>query len=479
MNERKNLLFILVDQLRASSLPIYGDTNIETPNIDRLASQGVTFDNMISTCPVCTPYRSMLLTGRHPQTTGHIINFVNTRHDEISIGDAAARTGYKTGWVGKWHLHRGSFPETNARDFVPEGRDRLGFEFWRGYNFHMNYFNGWVNKDNWRGENWDGYETDALAGYAREFMDGAGDDPFLLFLSPHQPHGTPGKHAPDEYYDRLPDDFAFPANVPESAHDEARAMWRDYLAMTLALDDMIGDLMAHLDRTGKAKDTLVVFTSDHGTEGGSHIEESGWAPRNAPWQKLMPHEESLRVPLVMRLPGVFEGGDRRDTLTSSVDLFPSLCALLDIPAPTTIEGYDLSEAWLGKPGGYEQDGVMTMSFTASYDHLKDGREWRGVRTKTHSYDRWLTGTTHLYDLRNDPLEMNNLIESPEAATIKADLEAKLAEFMTARGDTFPLCTEYAAWYDVQRRVIRNAYGPLGDPEAEPDWSRLASTGGNE
>ena len=125
MNKKPNIVFLLADQLRAMSLPLYGETQIETPNIDRLASEGMTFDNSISTCPVCSPYRSMLLTGRHPQTTGHIINFVNTRHDEISLADTLKENDYQTAWIGKWHLHRGSFPAISGRDFVPEGRDRF------------------------------------------------------------------------------------------------------------------------------------------------------------------------------------------------------------------------------------------------------------------------------------------------------------------------------------------------------------------
>lgn len=319
MSARPNLLFTLADQLRAMSLPIYGERQIDTPNIDRLAAEGVVLDNMISTCPVCTPYRSMLLTGRHPQSTGHLINFVSTRHDEISIGDAARHAGYRTGYVGKWHLHRGSFPETNGKDFVPEGRDRLGFDYWRGYNFHMNYFDGWVNKEGWRGERWKGYETDALARYVEDFMEEAGDEPFFLVVSPHQPHATPSEYAPKEYYERLPDDLELPANVPESAQAESLKMYRDYLAMTLAIDDMVGGLMEYLDRTGRADNTLVVFTSDHGTEGGAHADElAGPVTPHTPWHKCMPHEESMRVPMVLRFPGVFEGGVRRDTLTSKM-----------------------------------------------------------------------------------------------------------------------------------------------------------------
>lgn len=467
---KPNLLFILADQLRAASLPMYGERQIATPHLDRLAAGGVVCDNMIASCPVCTPSRSMLLTGRYPQSTGHVMNFVTTRHDEIGIADAARRAGYRTGWVGKWHLHRGSFPENNGRDFVPEGRDRLGFQYWRGYNFHMTYFNGWVNTDDWHVERWNGYETDALLRYAVDFLDRDGPEPFCLFVSPHQPHATPLEHAPAEYYRRLPERLSLPANVPEHAREDAGVMYRHYLAMTLAVDDLVGGLLDQLENRGRAADTLVVFASDHGTEGGAHPDELGVPVRYAPWQKCMPHEESLRVPLVLRLPGVLDGGKRNDTLVSMVDLFPTLCGIMGMPKPRTLEGHDLSGALTDRAGAFEQGAVLTMNFTATFDYLKDGREWRGVRTKRHSYDRWLDGRTHLYDLAADPLEQRNLAGTPGAAALQTELESTLRRLLTRRADAFPACHEYADWFDAQRRVVRNARGPLGNPEAPPDWS---------
>jgi arylsulfatase A-like enzyme len=465
MHDRPNVLFILADQLRASSLPAYGESQIETPNLDKLAADGVTFTNTISSCPVCTPYRSMLLTGRHPQSTGHLINFMITRHDEIGIGDAFARAGYRTGWVGKWHLHTGSFPQINGPDYVPEGRDRLGFQYWRGYNFHTDYFDGTVNRDDWRYEHWEGYETDALARYAMEFMDEVGDEPFCVFVSPHQPHVTGGAFAPDKYYERLPEVLALPENVSEELRDTSLEAYRDYLAMTLTLDDMVGELLDYLDEKGLRENTLVVFTSDHGTQMGAQ----GWWP----WNKKLPYEESLLVPMFVRLPGVFKAGTTCDALTAPVDFFPTLCGLCGVPAPRSIEGHDLSDAWQGKPGAFEQDAVFTMNFTKDYNHLQEGEEWRGVRTKTAAYAEWLSGLTELYDLVNDPLEQTNLAGRDDAASLQAEMAARLAALMAKRGDRLEPCTTCADWYDDQRRVVRNAHGPLPDPEAEPDWSLLA------
>ena len=468
MPTRPNIVVLLTDQLRATALPLFGERQIETPNIDRLAAEGTLLTESLSTCPVCTPARAMLLTGRHPQTTGHLMNTVRTRHSEISIADAFARRGYRTGWVGKWHLHTGVWPAIDRMpqhpDWVPEGRDRLGFDYWRAYNQHMVYFDGYVHGDDWNYLQWEGYETDGVLKFGTEFIDDAGDDPFLLVLSPHQPHFTPFEFAPDAYYERLPETLELPANVPDEMQEEAGVMYRHYLAMILALDDMVGNLMSHLERIGKADDTLIVFTSDHGTEGGAHGVK--------PWLKKHPHDESLRVPTILRWPSTIPAGGRCDAITTIPDLFPSLCGLCDIPVPRSVEGRDLSDAWLGKPGAETRDAALLMNFSAAYDWLVDGMEWRGVRTATHTYARWLDGKVELFDRRNDPLEMTNLAEKPEFSETVARHERMLLDLMAERGDRLAPCTDAKNWYDSQRRVVRNVFGELGPPEAIPDWSLL-------
>ena len=464
MADRPNLLFVFADQLRAKSLPLYGENQIETPNLDRLASEGVLFTNAISSCPVCTPYRSMLLTGRHPQTTGHVVNFVRTRHDEISIGDAFGHAGYRTGWVGKWHLHTGSFPAMFGVDYVPEGRDRLGFEYWRAYNFHADYFNGWIHSNDWHAEQWEGYETDALNRYALEFVEDCGDEPFCLFVSAHQPHFTGGKFAPQEYFDRLPKHLDLPPNVYEDYREDALEAYPKYLAMTLALDDMVGELMDFLEKKGLAENTILIFTSDHGTQMGAQH----WHP----FHKKVPYEETVLVPMIARWPGVMDGGRKCDTLMSPVDIFPSLCTLCGVPIPRTVEGYDLSDAWRGRANAFERDAILTLNFSAMHDYLKDGEEWRGVRTRDYSYAKWLKGEVALYDLKDDQWEMNNLAGQKDSADLQRQMEDLMEDLLKERNDQLLPCNHYASWLDNQRRIVRNVYGPLRDPEAEPDWSLL-------
>jgi arylsulfatase A-like enzyme len=176
----------------------------------------------------------------------------------------------------------------------------------------------------------------------------------------------------------------------------------------------------------------------------------------------------------MRLPGVLKGGRRCQALTAPVDFYPTLCSLCGIPIPRTVEGYDLSAAWRGERrgarGAFEQEALLTMNFSSRYDWIGNGQEWRGVRTRRYNYAAWLDGRRELYDLERDPLEMHNLIDSPAHGGVRAELEETMRELQARRGDVLGPCEGYREWYDSQRRVVRNAYGPLSHPESEPDWS---------
>lgn len=457
-----NVVVLFPDQLRALSLPLFGEQQIETPNIDRLAADSLVLENAISNCPVCTPARAMLLTGRYPQTTGHLINTTRTRHSEISIGDTFARAGYKTAWVGKWHLHTGLWPALDRMpqhpDWVPEGRDRLGFEFWRAYNQHMVFFDGFVHKDDWNYERWEGYETDGLLNYGFEFMDGVGDAPFLLFLSPHPPHYTPFKFAPDHCYERLPKTLYLPANVPQPLQSASLDMYRHYLAMILAVDEMLGRLLDYLEQKGLANNTIVLFASDHGTQGGGQGVN--------PWSKKNPYENSIRIPALLRYPGVIEPAVSQ-RMTSMVDFFPTLCGLAGIPVPRSIEGTDLSGQWADTATDHS---AFIMNFSKWFDWFQDGAEWRGVRTQQYTYAKWLSGKTELYDLYEDPLQMHNL--AGQVGALEPQLHEMLQVHQRQRRDELVPCTDWKHWLDEQRRVVRNAHGPLSHPESEPDWSLL-------
>lgn len=470
---KPNVVVLFPDQLRALSLPMFGETQIETPNIDRLASQGLTIENAISNCPVCTPARAMLVTGRYPQTTGHLINSTRTRHSEISIADAFANQGYRTAWVGKWHLHTGVWPAIDRMpqhpDWVPEGRDRLGFQYWKAYNQHMVYFDGFVHGEDWNYERWSGYETNGLLDYGRSFMEQSGDDPFLLFLSPHPPHYTPFEFAPANCYERLPKTLELPANVPEQLKESSLDMYRHYLAMILAIDDMLGDLLDYLEASGKADNTIVMFASDHGTQAGSQGVN--------PWSKKNPYDASIHIPAIIRFPGVIAPGSRSDSLLGMPDIFPSLCELAGLPIPRSIEGTSHAQQWLRSDAPPAVESQFVMNFSKWFDWFQDGAEWRGVRTREHLYAHWLSGREELYDLQEDPLQQNNLLGSAQPTNAQGrlltSLKEQLHDHQTRRNDELVPCTDWKHWLDNQRRVIRNAHGELSHPESTPDWSLLS------
>lgn len=475
MNQKPNIIYILTDQLRACSLPNYGLEAVPMPHIEQLGRESITFSNAIATYPLCTPSRSMLFTGRNPQTTGLFVNFTSSRYDEIGMGDVFKHAGYQTGYVGKWHLNRGAFPSKD-HCWIPEGRSRLGFDYWRAYNCHTEYFNGSLNKDDWKTEAWEGYETEGLLKYVYEFIESSREQPFLCVLSPHQPHHTLSKHAPDHYYDRLPDDLKLPDNVIPEIKEKIEKDYRDYLAMILAIDDMVGNIMDYLKTHDFLENTILVFTSDHGTQMGAHIDSPTYA--GAAWQKRHPYEESIHVPLFIHLPGHQGAGTQNHALITPLDMLPTLCGLTGISIPRTAEGKDLSQNILGKPDAPCQDAVYLMNF-ANFDYSPDwlpvpGNEWRGVRTLTHTYVKWSNGKTELYDLTKDPLELNNCIDQPDCQETAKEMDQYLQKFMKRFHDNIHPSDYYRSWIDQERRIIRNAYGELSDPESTPDWSLLES-----
>ena len=422
MTEQPNVVFLFPDQLRAQALSLYGNSayvenQIETPNINRLADRGVTLNNAISNCPVCTPARAMLVTGRYPQSTGHLINST-----------------------------------------------RLGFDYWRAYNQHMVYFNGFVHKDDWNYERWEGYETEGLLDYAFEFMDESKNDPFLMFLSPHQPHYTPERFAPDRFYEMVPEELTLPDNVPASMLKAALEMYRHYLAMILAIDEMLGRLMDYLERQGLIDNTILVFASDHGTQGGSQGVN--------PWSKKNPYDASIHIPGIISYPEKIEPGTRNNTLLSMVDFFPTLCGLAGVPVPQTVEGTNLASRILieEKPGAAEPDSVFLMNFSKYFDWFQNGAEWRGVRTRSHMYCKRLSGEEELYDLRADPLQGNNIVSTNHNQVEK--MRGLLKMHQRTRADKLVPCTDWQGWLDEQRRVVKNAKGELSHPETPPDWSLL-------
>jgi len=425
---RPNLLFVFADQMRSHDMGCAGNGDVQTPNLDRLASEGLMFSNAFANCPVCTPSRATILTGLYPISHRAVANDLPLPTATTSIGMLARQAGYRTGYVGKWHL------DGVPRDrFTPPGPRRSGFDYWAAWNCSHQYFDARYHRDSPQPIEIQGYEPVAQTDLAIEFLHQPDPRPFCLFVSWGPPH-DPYDQVPAEYrslYD--PQQIKLRANVRSlqtSTKDRAgqmgpaKCLARYYAAIT-ALDEQLGRLLAALNQCRLDDNTIVVFSSDHGDMLFSH----GMLKKQQPW------EESIRIPLLIRWPGHVPERTKADALISTVDFAPSLLTLMDIAPDVAMEGTDLSALILGRQAD-APSAVLLMDLVTVDEGLDQGlREWRGIRTARHTYARWADGRPWLLiDNSTDPLQLNNLIEDPAAAGLRARLDAQLQGRLQRLGD---------------------------------------------
>jgi arylsulfatase A-like enzyme len=469
---RPNVLVIFDDQLRADACSIYGGKNIETPNIDLLAKQGVRFTNATSTCPLCTPFRGMLQTGRYPTHSGLVLNWVEANPNQRCIAHIFKEAGYHTGFIGKWHLSAGNLKkagkyepnreavqayikENPNTEFTPPGQNRLGYDHWQAFNFHTTFHNWWFYRDDPQKIVMPGYETDGETDLAMKFMEKNKDSnkPFFLMMAPHPPHPPFGiPHVPEGYLEKIPEQLHWSPNVPENhPRRKNQLQARCYYAMAKNVDDNVGRIMKFLDTSGLEKSTILVFTADHGEQHGSHNRVN----------KMVPYAESVNIPLIIRWPGRIPAGITSDELYSPMDHMATLCGMLGLQPADTSDGTDLSKAVLGK-GKANRDELLMMNYVSHWDFFQSGTswpEWRGIRTKQYTYTKWLTGQEELYDNASDPYQMNNLAQDQKDLPRLKKMRKAIKGLLAQAHDDFLPGTQYADWYDDQRNLIRSALGP--------------------
>jgi len=416
---KPNIVFVLVDQWRASAFGHTGDPNVKTPQIDKLAAGAIRFTNAVSVMPVCTPYRAALMTGRFPTTTGMFLNDLYLPKSELCMGTIFKSEGYDTAYVGKWHL------DGHGREsYIPPSR-RHGFDYWKAGECDHEYLNShYYTGDSPEKKFWDGYDAYAQTKDAQAYiLDRAkSDKPFLLFISygtPHFPHHTAPEDLKKLY---LSENLKLSPNVAPRHIAVARQELVGYYAHCTALDQCIGDLLATLEETGLDKTTIVVFTSDHGEMMGAHNID--------PLQKQWPFDESVHIPFLLRYPE----STARDVVTpiNVTDVLPTLLGLAGIPLPESIEGEDLTPVLKAGDEGPDR-AVLIMSvspFTA------DLPEYRGIRTNRYTYIRNLDGPWLMFDNQNDPCQMHNLVGVTEHAELRQKLDGELQASLKKIGDEF-------------------------------------------
>jgi arylsulfatase A-like enzyme len=445
---RPNVLFILADEWRAQSTGYNGDTNVHAPTLDRLAGESVNFENAVSGCAVCCPYRASLMTGQYPLTNGVFINDVELKPKGPTLGETLRNAGYATGFIGKWHLYGSPDGNYGRRlAYIPPEK-RFGFDYWKAcectheYN-HSLYYEG----NDTTAKYWPGYDAIAQTEEAARFIGTRRADPFFLVLSlgpPHFPYAT----APERYQAMFRERaLQLRPNVPEAKRAEATNILRGYYAHMAAVDDCLDRLLRAVD-----DDTIVVFTSDH----GDMMLSQGLTTKLYPW------DESIRVPFLLRYPRRFgRKGTRIAAPLNSPDIMPTLLALCGLPIPDSVEGADLFRE--PRPSAAFLNLAVPITEARRYGFA----EYRGLRTATHTYVRSIRGPWLLYDNARDPYQMHNLCGKSEHRDVQAQLERDLDSMLRRRKDEFLPAAEYVKRAGVAHyREVNVAIGrhpsPWGD-----------------
>ena len=435
--KRYNVLFVLVDQWRYCSMS-HGanhDRLVRTPNLDKAAKQGAHWARCYATHPVCTPNRSTIITGRWPWETGMNSNDLMLPPEERCIAHEFTDAGYNSHYIGKWHMDGEG--KSNGAGFVPPGWRRRGFTTFEGFNRGHNYWyhnsfmmtNDGVEMSTLGLYPSNTYEPTYQADLAINFMKRNKNRPFFCFVSWGPPHTPYGEHPDEPSYQS--DDVVVRPNVPSGQVSTAQNTLKEYFAHCTAMDTEFGRLLKALDDQGLTEDTLVVFTADHGDMHRSH----------SLTYKGKPEEESWHIPLIMRLPGKIKPGQIVDNLISSGDLMPTILSICGLKAPDTCTGKDKSLAMTSQGLGDE----------SIYGGVK--ASWRAVVKGDYKLAIGVSNSqevpTKLYNLKDDPYELNNLVNNAAHADIQADLLAEIQMWKTKTSDPFPQAPPDAEkFYDV-------------------------------
>jgi len=457
---RPNIVFIMTDDHAAHAMSCYGSRINKTPHIDRIAEQGMRFDNCFCTNSICTPSRAVILSGTYSHMNQ--VTTLSTHMDNrlLTFPKLLQTAGYQTAMIGKWHLGQGPAHEPT------------GFDFWRVLPGQGLYHNPeMIDREGRRV--FEGYVTDLITDMSIAWLKGRDKDrPFCLLChhkAPHRPWRPDDKHAlmyegvdipVPETFD---DDYSNRASAAEAATmrierdlnatdlkqpvpggltDSEEKHWKyqryikDYLRVVASIDDNIGRLLDTLDEEGLTDDTMVIYTSDQGFFLGDH----GW------YDKRFMYEESLRMPLVVRYPREVKAGTVNKDIVLNVDFPATFLDLAGIKVPETFQGQSTRPLlrgetpedwqtslyyryWMHKAhhNVYAHYGVRTLRYKLIY-YYSDALGQAGAIDETYEPE-W-----ELFDLETDPYEMHNVVDDPAYASIVRELKDELHRLQDIVGD---------------------------------------------
>lgn len=439
-NIKPNILWVFGDQHRAQATGIGGDPNVHTPNIDRLAAEGVTFPNAVSGCPLCSPYRGALLSGRYPHHSvpGHEYPLPQGMP---TIAQPFNDAGYHTAYFGKWHID--GYKESQGRAaFHHIAHDRRGgFKQWLGYDNNNSQWDCQVHgHDDQQNEipryRLPGFETDALTDLTCDYLKQREQDgqPFFAVLSaqpPHDPYQAPeewmGRHTPGavELRDNVP-------NIP-AVMQQAKRELAGYYAMIENLDWNLGRIVQALHDSGQIHNTHIIFFSDHGDMHGSH----------GMFKKTCPYEEAIRVPFILGGLGSRYGHKfgQSDATINHVDIAATSLGLARIALPDWLEGTNYAARRLAgvTPSPDEPDSAFIQLVVPTKHPDSTDRPWRGVVMRDGwkyvclEHQPWL-----MFNLNEDPYELVNHAHNVRFAAKRKVLHQRLEKWISDTGDSFAL-----------------------------------------
>ncbi|MEN9285270.1 MAG: hypothetical protein RLZZ179_2763 [Verrucomicrobiota bacterium] len=453
---RPNIVFIFSDDHAAHAIGAYGSKINETPHLDRLAKEGMRFDSCFATNSICTPSRATVLTGKYSHMNGTPV-FNRFNGAQNTAPKHLQKAGYHTGMIGKWHL----------------GSDPTGFDYWEILPGQGDYFNPVLYTATGQKKYESQYVSDVITDLTIDFMKSVPKDkPFFVFCGHKAPHRAWEPHPRyaawknrkvpepatlrDDYKGRTdalreneqtiardltrrdlklapPPELKGPARnqwlneVPMEVVVDGRTLtgeelfaWKyqrylqDYLACVQSVDDSVGRILDHIDKSGLKENTVVIYSSDQGFFLGDH----------GMYDKRFMYEASLRMPFLVRWPGVIKAGSTTPAIAINPDFAPTFCDLAGMPVPEDMQGRSLAPIFRGETPA---DWRRSMYYRYYHDPgHHNTRAHLGVRTATHKLiwfvkkDQW-----ELFDLVRDPDEMKNIYDDPAAATVREELKAEL------------------------------------------------------
>ena len=435
--QQPNLLIVLSDQHSYDMLGAYGNEQILTPNLDKLASDGLRLTNAFSNQPVCTPFRGMVMSGMHPLKNGAFINDAPLLPNKSKLlGQILKEQGYQTAYIGKWHLLGGDRDRP-----IPKGELRYGFDTVLTNNCHVDFRPGhaffWNEND--EKEYFNEWEVYGQTKQALNYLDNIDKGkPFALIVSWHPPHDWgkfKGEDGQMHYrYDTMDELMALynrdSINLRpglETTPDRKR-MYHGYIAMVSGVDIAFGMLMDKLKDIGVDDNTLVAFSADHGDMLESH---------NAILPKQYPHDYSSRIPFILKYPTKIKKGGTSDELFGALDIMPTLLGFLDIDSDQVYDGKDLSKTLVSNEGE-TQDFVPLWVYKRG---VAQNNNWRGVVTKDYTFamgkgEDSIALTNVLYDRKKDPYQFHNLFNNPDYAEVRDNLKKLTYQWMDKYNDLF-------------------------------------------